>query len=165
MSRMLAIAALLGQHRGLTVPEIAEALGDTSTAGRNRVSAALCTMALSKRAKHDDKPRGRRLWYATELALIDRRKRGDKPIKPPTAKQVKPPKPPKSADMTIVAKRVEPIAALREPPETVEQWMARTGARPEILSPYESSRPLKYDHAESLAKRRGIAHHVRQGSP
>lgn len=165
MSRMLAIAALLGQHRGLTVPEIAEALGDTSTAGRNRVSAALCTMALSKRAKHDDKPRGRRKWYATELALIDRRKRGDKPIKPPRTNQIKPPKPPASAGMTIIAKRAEPIVAHREPPETVEQWMARTGERPEVLSPYASSKPLKYDHAEAVAKRRGIAHHVRQGAP
>ena len=156
MSRMLAIAALLGQHHGLTVPEIAEALGDTSIAARNRVSAALCTMAISKRAKHDDKPRGRRKWYATELSLIDRRRR---------AKQIKPPKPPASAGMTITAKRVEPIRAAHEPPETVEQWMARTGARPEVLSPYASSKPLKFDHAEAHAKRRGIAHHVRQGAP
>ncbi len=165
MSRMLAIAALLGQHRGLTVPEIAEAMGDTSVAGRNRVSAALCTMAIAKRAKHDNRPRGQRKWYATELALIDRRKRGDKPIKPPRTNQIKPPKPPPSADMTIVAKRIEPVAAHRGPPETVEQWTIRTGQEPEVLSPYASSKPLKYDHADALAKRRGIAHHVRQGAP
>lgn len=169
MSRMLAIAAALLSTPGMTVSEIGRVIGQTSVSERNGISASLCTMARMGRARHNNQPAtsGLRRWYATELALIDRRKRGDKPIKQlrVRAKQSKPPKPPASAGMTIIAKRAEPIVAHREPPETVEQWMARTGERPEVLSPYASSKPLKYDHAEAHAKRRGIAHHVRQGAP
>lgn len=171
MSRMLAIAAALIATPGMTVSEIGRVIGQTSVSERNCISASLCTMARMGRARHNGQPAssGRRRWYATEQALVDRRRKAPRNEKNVTATARiahRSPKPPKSATGTITRRAgPKPTYTSTAPAETIEQWMARTGARPEVLPPYASSSPLKFDHADALAKRRGIAHHVRKGAP
>lgn len=176
MSRMRAIAAALLASPGMSVEAIAKAINQDSPAVRNSIAAALCTMAQSGRVRHNNQPArsGRRLWYATPEALEDRRLVAHRRGKPLTAKQAaaararqaarkpapparaaapKPPKPPRSAAMTIVRKplavpktRFAPTAE----PETVAQWMARTGQQPERLAPHACGKPvLRFDHSDN----------------
>lgn len=177
MSRMRAIAAALLASPGMSVEAIAKAINQDSPAVRNSIAAALCTMAQSGRVRHNNQPArsGRRLWYATPEALEDHRLVAHRRGKPLTAKQAaaararqatrkpatlarpaapKPPKPPKSADMTIVKKplaspktRFAPTAE----PETVAQWMSRTGKQPERLPPNACSKQLlRFDHSDTV---------------
>ena len=156
MSRMRDIAAVLIATPGMSMREIAHAIGQTTDSQRNCISAALHSLAQAGRVRHNNQPaRGARLWYATELALADRRCRTGATHAPLSARRTapKPPKPPKSADMTIVKKPPEaPKAryAATAKPETVDQWMQRTGQTPERLAPHACSKPLlRFDHSDN----------------
>lgn len=176
MSRMRAIAAALLASPGMSVEAIAKAINQDSPVVRNSIAAALCTMAQAGRVRHNNQPArsGRRLWFATPKALEDHRLVAHRRGKPLTAKQAaaalarqaarkpapparpaapKPPKPPRSADMTIVRKpQVMPKVRFEASaePETVAQWMARTGKQPERLAPNACSKQLlRFDHSDN----------------
>lgn len=174
MSRMRAIAAALLASPGMSVEAIAKAINQDSPVVRNSIAASLCTMAKAGRVRHNNQPArsGRRLWYATPEALEDHRLTIHRSGNVLTQKQAsrarrlarqqasierraspKPPKPPKSADMTIVKKPLAVPKARFAPtaePETVEQWMARTGKQPERLPPHACGKPLlRFDHSDN----------------
>lgn len=173
MNRMRAIAEALIATPGLTVSEIGRAIGQTSTAQRNCISASLCTMASMGRAQHNNQPAnsGRRRWYPTEQTLVDRRRKTPRTRKIDTTIVLRtahrPPKPPKSANVTIVPRRggPKPIYATMAPAETVTEWMARTGKTPEVLDPHVSSHPLRFDHSQRITPRRCVIRHAKPGAP
>lgn len=172
MNRRRAIAEALIATPGLTVSEIGRAIGQTSAPHRNRISASLCSMARMGRVKHNNQPdsSGRRRWFATEQALVDRR-RSTTPRRngglPAAKKANKPPKPPKSANVTIIQRTgPKPAYAPTARTETVEEWMIRTGEKPEVLDPHATAHPLRFDHAHHhITPRRCVIRHAKPGAP
>lgn len=172
MNRMRAIAAALIATPGMTVSEIGRVIGQTSVSDRNCISASLCTMTRMGRARHNNQPAtsGRRRWYATEQALVDRRRKAPRNEKNVTATARiahRSTKPPKSATGTITRRAgPKPTYTSTAPAETIERWMARTGEKPEVLDPHATANPLRFNHDHHhITPRRCVIHHAKPGSP
>lgn len=153
-SRYKRIARVLLQTPGMRQVAIAQAIGETSKAEKNGVSAALCTMLKDGRAYHNGQSAhsGRRRWFAHPHALDDRRHKNPSAKRTETLRKVakaqqakatgKKPEAqqPKYGRTPILIKHFEPAAVYAEDQqaETVEQFLAR-GGQIEMLKPNECS--------------------------
>lgn len=167
MTRMADICAAVARHPriGLDVPGIIAALGATCPRERNSIGAAVCTLLKAGKLRHNNQPaRGGRRYFATATTLSDlRRNPEDRPSRRQqqlaraharVVAQVvkdapKPPKPPKSADLTIVRKP-EPVPTFKPAAraQSVEEFLAAGGAI-QHLPPHASGQPLRFDHSDT----------------
>jgi hypothetical protein len=187
ISTSMAIQQAVKASPGITLRQIAAALGIAPRAKITSISARLSQLVEFGKLRRDED--GRRhnpaRYWPTPTTCVDlrelRRKPGDPVQRKIAGQRARRQAKAAAAPASPKARKPAPASYIRvaNPPpppkihyagnrtETVEQFQAR-GGRVQVLGPHDSGNPLRFDHSHAgtpLLRRRGAVHPRRHGAP